>query len=269
LNSKCFFRGVIMSGKLVRWWKVPAAALACLAPVFGAAGAQNSAPMAQNSAPAARFSLDAATLRRYVGHYRVGTTDTQAVVTVALSGTQLTMQPSGGPLLNITPQSATHFVLQMGGVEVGLDFATDGKSPASALIVNQNGQIVTMPRMDDAAAARFNANLAARVQANTPLPGSQAAVNDWLSRMEKGQPPDYSRMAPQLAEVMKSNADRLASGISSLGALKTLSFQRVAPNGADSYLAQFDNGALQILIVVDSKGVISGLLLQPVQAPAP
>jgi len=269
LNSKYTVRGVIMSGKSVRWWKVPAAALVCLAPVFGVAGAQSSAPTAQSSAPAPRFSLDAATLRRYVGHYRVGTTDTQAVVTVALSGTQLTMQPSGGPLLNINPQSATHFVLEMGGVEVGLDFATDGKKPATALIVNQNGQIVTMPRMDDAAATQFNANLAARVQANTPLPGSQAAVNDWISRMEQGQPPDYSKMSAQLAELMRSNSDRLASGISSLGALKNLTFQRVSPNGADTYLAQFDNGALQILIVMDSKGIISGLLLQPVAAPAP
>jgi hypothetical protein len=243
------------------------AALACLLPLSGTAVAQGGAPVAPSSAPAAPLSLPAATLRRYVGHYRVGETDTQAVVTVVLSGTQLTMQPTGGPLLNLNPLSDSHFLLQVGGADVGVEFRTNGKEPATALILHQSGQNVVMPRMDNAAAAQFNANLAARVQANTPQPGSQAAVDDWIGRMTKGQPPDYSKMAPQLAQVMRANADRMASGISSLGALKNLAFQRVAPNGADTYLAQFDNGTLQILIVVDSKGIISQLLLQPAPAP--
>jgi hypothetical protein len=256
-----------MFGKPARWWKFPAAALLWLSPLFAVAVAQVGAPAAQGSAPGGAITLDAATLRRYVGHYRVGETDIQSVMTVTLSGTQLTMQPTGGPLLNIEPVSATHFLLQVGGVEIGVEFRTDGKRPATALIVHQSGQNVVMLRMDDAAAAQFIANLAARVNANTPQPGSKAAVNDWLSRMAKGQPPDYSTMAPQLAEVMRSNADRLASGISSLGGLKNLTFQRVAPNGADIYLAQFDTGALQILIVVDAKGIISELVLQPAPAP--
>jgi len=258
---------IILSGQWVRRCKARAAALLCLAPVFAVAVAQVGAPGAPSSAPAPQYSLSAAMLRRYVGHYRVGDTDIQGVVTVALSGTQLTMQPTGGPLLEIKPQSATHFLLQVGGAEVGLDFVSDGKKPATALIVHQNGQNVTMARMDDAAAAQFAADLAARVQSNTPRPGSQAAINDWLSRMAKGQPPDYSKMSAQLAGLMRSNADRLASGISSLGSLKTLTFQNVAPNGADIYQAQFDNGVLQILIVIDSKGIISGLLLQPPSAP--
>ncbi|MGC1456864.1 MAG: hypothetical protein WA825_01150 [Steroidobacteraceae bacterium] len=250
-----------MLGNSARWWKVPAAALLCLLPVSGVAVAQGGAPAAQSSAPAAQFSLDAATLQRYVGHYRVGATDTQSVMTVALSGTQLTMQPTGGPQLEIDPQSATNFSLK--GLPVSLDFVVAGKGPATAMIVHQGGQDVTMPRIDDAAAAQFTAKLAARIQSKTALPGSQAAVNDFLDRLGKGVPLDYSKMSPPLAEAMRAQADQAAAAISSLGALQSLTFQGAEANGADAYLAKFLTGSLVVHIVLDSKGMINGLGLTP------
>ncbi len=250
-----------MLAKPARWLKVPAAALLCLLPVFVEAMAQGSAPTAPGPAPAPQFSVDAATLQRYVGHYRVGDTDIQSVMTVALSGTQLSMQPTGGPQLQIDPQSATSFALK--GLPVSLDFVTGGKGPASAMIVHQGGQNVTMPRMTDAAATQFTTNLAARIQSKTPQPGSQAALNTFIDRMEKGQGPDYSKMAAPLAEAMKAQADQAAGVFGSLGALQSLTFQGVEPTGADTYLAKFLDGSLLMHIVVDSKGVIDGLGLSP------
>jgi hypothetical protein len=250
-----------MSGKPVRWWKCSAAALMCLLPLPGVALAQLAASNAQTSAPAAEVSEDAATLQRYVGHYRLGDPNIQAVMTVTLSGTQLSTQLTGQPSVEIYPQTATHFFLKV--VDANLDFVTNGKGPATALIVHQGGQNLTLPRMDDAAATQFNANLAARVQSKSPQPGSQAALTDWLGRMEKGQPPDYSKMSPQLAEVARSQADQTAGIFSSLGALRSLTFQGVEANGADTYLAKFLDGSLLIHIVVDSKGTIIGMFMQP------
>jgi hypothetical protein len=252
-----------MLGKPVRWWKVSAAALVYLAPVFGVAMAQGSAPTAPGSAPAAQFSVDAATLRRFVGHYRLGDADIQGVMTVTLSGTQLAVQFTGNPSTDIYPQSATHFILK--GVSASVDFVTAAKGPATALILHSNTPDLTLHRMDDAAAVQFNAKVAARVQSNTPQPGSQAAIGDFISRIEKGQPPDYSQMGPELAEAAKAQAEQTASAFSSLGAFQSLTFQRVAPNGADIFQAKFANGVVQIFIALDSKGIITTMAIQPAQ----
>jgi hypothetical protein len=250
-----------MSSQFARCWKVATAALLFSVPVFATATAQGTAP---SSAPAA-LSVDAATLQRYVGHYGFGKPDIQAVATVTLTGAQLRMQGTGQPALDINPQSATHFVLKAGDLEIGVDFVTDGKGPATALIVHQPGQDVTMTRIDDATAAQFAAKMAARIQSKTPQPGSEAAVSDWINRMEKGQPLDYTKMSPALAEAMKAQADQAAGIISSLGALQSLTFQGVEASGADAYLAKFLTGSLLFHIVIDSKGIINGFGVTPAQ----
>lgn len=248
-----------MLGKPARRWNISAAALLCLAPLFGLAVAQVGAPAAASSAPPA-IAVDAATLQRYVGHYRLGDTDIQGVMTVTLSGTQLSVQFTGQPAVDLTAQSATHFALK--GVQANLDFVSEGKGRANKLILHSPGPDLTMTRMDDAAAAQFNAKVAARVQANAPQPGAQAAINDWITHLENGQPADYSKMGPELAEAAKAQADQAAGAISSLGKLQSLTFQRVAPNGADVFLAKFDNGAMMIIIALDSKGIITSMAMQ-------
>jgi bla regulator protein blaR1 len=184
-----------------------------------------------------------------------------AVLTVTLSGTQLSTQLTGQPAVEIYPQSATHFFLKV--VDANLDFVTTGKGPATAVVLHQNGQNVTLPRMDDAAVAQFDAKVAARTQSKTPQPGTQAAVIDWINRMEKGQPLDYTKMSPPLADAMKAQADQAASVISSLGALQSLTFQRTEASGADVYLAKFLTGSLQFQILIDSKGIINAFGAMP------
>ena len=245
-----------MSVKAANGWKI-AAVLASLLAKATVAAAQGSAPVA-GSAPAA---VDAAALQRDVGYYKAGDTDIQAIVSITLSGTQLSMQPSGGPVMALQAQSATHFTL--GGAPVSLDFVTDGKGPATAFIVHQPGPDVRLSRVDEATATAFNAKLAARIAAKTPQPGSQAAVADWIDHMQKGQPLDYTKMSPQLAEVVKAQYDQVSGAISGMGALQSLTFQTVEASGADTYLAKFLSGALLISIVIDSKGIITGMLLRP------
>jgi hypothetical protein len=252
-----------MSGQFSRVCKAAAAAL-LLSPLFAIAAPTSSAPSAPGAATSA-FSVDAATLQRYAGHYGFGKPDIQAVATVTLTGTQLRLQATGQPAFDISAQSATHFVFTVSGIEIGLDFVTDGKGPAASLVVHQPGQDVTMTRIDDATAAQFEAKVAARVQSKTPQPGSESAVRDWIDHMEKGQPLDYTKMSPQFAEVMKGQADQAAGIISSLGALQSLTFQGVEQSGADTYLAKFLSGSLLFHIAIDSKGIMTGLGVSPVQ----
>jgi hypothetical protein len=246
--------------------KILAALLVCLAPVFVGVAAQGSSPTAPSSAPPQELTLDATTLKRYVGNYQIGEKDIQGVMTVTVSGAQLITQMSGQPPVNVYAQTSTHFFLK--AVDATLDFVTDGHAPATALrlhqVLPQGGAVdITMPRMDDAVANRFNAELAARVQSNTPRPGSESAARDFFARIAKGQPPDYSKMSPELAAVARQQESGLIDGVGGLGALQSITFQSIGPGGEDIYLAKFLTGALLLHITLDAKGTISGLGLQP------
>jgi hypothetical protein len=250
-----------MMGKPTRWWKISTSLLVCLAPAFVGVAAQGSAPNAASSGPAQEVTVDAATLKRYVGNYQMGEKDILGVMTVTLSGTQLMTQMSGQPAVNVYAQTPTHFFLKV--VDATLDFVTQGNAPATALIVHQGGMDITMPRIDDAVAAHFNAEFAARVQSNTPRPGTEAAARDFFARIGKGQPPDYSKMSPELAAVARQQEPGLIDGVGSLGPLQSITFKGVGPGGEDTYLVTFLTGALLLHINLDSKGIISGLGLQP------
>jgi bla regulator protein blaR1 len=250
----------IMLGKPARWWKISAAALVCLSMVFVGAAAQVSPPNAQASAPTTpEITLDAATLQRYVGHYKVA--DADLIMSVTRTGTQLTTQLTGQGAVDVYPQTATHFFVKV--VDANLDFVAEGDGPASAMVLHQNGRNITWTRIDDAVAAQASAELAARIQSNTPQPGSEAAVRDWIDRLEKGQPADYSRMSPMLAAAAKQQESMMPSLAASLGAFQSLAFQGVGTQGADSYVGKFEKSSLLIHIQLDSKGTIAMLGAQP------
>ncbi len=252
---------MIILNKPARWWKLAASLLVCLAPVFVGVAAQGSSPSAPSSAAPQELSLDAATLRRYVGNYQMGEKDVQGVMTVTVSGTQLSTQMSGQPPVDVYAQTPTHFFVKV--VDATIDFVTTGNAPATALILHQGGLDITMPRIDDAVATRFNAGLAARIQSNTPRPGSESAARDIFAHIGKGQPPDYSKMSPELAAVARQQESGLIEGVGSLGALQSITFQRVGPGGEDIYLVKFLTGSLLLHINLDSKGIINGMGLQP------
>jgi hypothetical protein len=116
--------------------------------------------------------------------------------------------------------------------------------------------------MDAALATRFNAAFAARIKANTPRPGSEAAARDFFARIAKGQPPDYSQMSPELAASSRQVQSDLVEGVQSLGALQSITFQEVDPSGDDVYVCKFLGGSVLLNINMDSKGVITGLVLE-------
>ena len=249
-----------MSDRSARWWRAMATALLCL-PTFADAAEPAGQPTAQSSGPASQISVDRATLARYAGHYKIGEAEIQAVLTVALTGTQLTAQLTGQPALEIYPRTPTHFYLKV--VDAELDFVTAGNAPASAVILHQNGQDITLPRVDDTAAAQFADDLDRRAASKTPQRGAEADVRELFDRMQKGLPANYAKMSPELAAVAAQQTDKSADLMATLGALQSITFQG-APQGADVFLVKFENHSLTVSIHLNSKGIIDGLLMQPV-----
>jgi bla regulator protein BlaR1 len=251
----------IMLGKPARWWKISASLLIGLSLVFVGVAAQVNPPNAPSAGVPQPIALDAATLQRYVGRYQYGSPGIQSVRTITLSGSRLLSQMSGQVPIEVFAQTPTHFFIKVTGSTI--DFVTDGNAPATALVVHHDGQDFVMPRIDAAVATRFETELAARVRSNTPYPGSQATLRDFFARLERGEPADYARMSAELAAVAEEQAPLIANDVGSLGAMQSITFQRVDSNGSDAYVANFAHGTLLVHINMDSHGIINGLLLQP------
>ena len=101
-----------------------------------------------------------------------------------------------------------------------------------------------------------------RIKDQKPHPLSEPAIRQLLAGLVSGKP-DYSRMAPEFANVTREQLPGLQKWLSDLGALKSLTFVRVQPQGGDDFDAEFENGALRIGLGVNDDGRIEGAGLSP------
>jgi hypothetical protein len=77
-----------------------------------------------------------------------------------------------------------------------------------------------------------------------PSPGTEASLRRQIEAWVKGRP-DYDDMGPGLQEAALQQRVRIQGTITRLGALRSLTFVRVARDGWDVYDAQFAQGRLQ------------------------
>jgi bla regulator protein blaR1 len=249
----------IMMSKPVRWWQVYSTALGCLSLTLVAVAAQVSPPNAASAvAVAPEIALDVATLERFVGHYKLG--DAQ-ILKVTRTGTQLSAQLTGQPSVEIYPETANRFFYKV--VKASLEFQGEPGSPATATVLRQNGNTVTMPRIDATTAAQLESTLAARVHINQPTPGTEAAVRQMVARQQAGQEPDYDVMTPELARVAREQNPKAKSYFDSLGRVESITFQGVGQQGADAYVVKYEKGSLIYRIALNAQGKIAGLLMAP------
>ena len=75
--------------------------------------------------------------------------------------------------------------------------------------------------------------------------------------------PDYSKMGPELADVLKKQLPSMQPQIASLGALKSVTFRNVTGQGADLYLATYEKGSMAWRVVLGPDGKIVGAMVTP------
>jgi beta-lactamase regulating signal transducer with metallopeptidase domain len=255
----------IMLSKPAKWWQVTSTALACLSLTLVAVAAQVSPPNKQPAETTTEgethdVALPPDVLEHYVGDYQLSDS---LVMHVTRSGAQLSVRISGQPAFQIRPTSSTHFYLQVPTIKAQLDFVAVGSGNASAVVLHQNGQNVTMPRIDAALAEQIESTLATRMQASTPTPGAEAALRRVIERGQAGLPTEYETMSPQLAEAARQQQANVQQVYSSLGAMQSMQFQGVGAQGEDAYLVKFEHGTMLFRIALDAKGIITGLQMRP------
>ena len=96
------------------------------------------------------------------------------MLTVTRNGAQLSAQLTGQPAFPVYPRSRTEFFYKV--VNAQLTFIPDAAGRAASVALHQNGQTLSLPRIDAAAAQQISDRLTARVKAQTQSPGTEAAL---------------------------------------------------------------------------------------------
>jgi hypothetical protein len=145
----------------------------------------------------------------------------------------------------------------------------DATGKVTSLILHQNNNDVTMPRLDDAAVKRLSddaAFAAKRFEAQQPAEGGKAAIARNIAELRDGKP-NYSLMSPGLADATRQQLANLQPMIVKLGAAQTVTFLGVERDGSDTYDVTFDHGVTEWRIVMASDGKIDKLRFRELPAP--
>jgi hypothetical protein len=191
---------------------------------------------------------------KYAGYYQLNPT---TVFNIHRDGghflTRLTRQTD----VEIFPESPVKFFATVVHAQISFDMDASGK--VTGLVLHQGGQEQYAPRIDEAAAQKIEDDLAARIKAGTPSPGTEAALRFNLESMENGKP-DLSNMTPFLAAIAKVQLPTSVPNIQSLGPIKSITFKNVAPNGMDVYDVSFTNGTMEwVVMPLNADGKVSGM----------
>ncbi len=102
--------------------------------------------------------------------------------------------------------------------------------------------------------------------AAAPTPGTEAVLRSLVAGLASGSP-DYSKLSPQFAEVVRGDLPRTHPMFSSMGELKTVTFRGRGPRGDDVYDLVFVKGGVRMSVALDADGKMTGGMLQPVAQP--
>jgi DNA-binding CsgD family transcriptional regulator len=102
--------------------------------------------------------------------------------------------------------------------------------------------------------------------ASAPTPGTEAVLRSLVAGLASGSP-DYSKLSPQFAEVVRGDLPRTHPMFSSMGELKSVTFRGHGPRGDDVYDLVFAKGQVRMSVALDAGGRMTGGMLQPVTSP--
>ena len=202
-------------------------------------------------------AVDATILDDYVGFYQLGD---NAVFTVTRDENHLVTRLTGQGAVPIYAQSNTEFFARV--VDAQISFIPSTKGQARSLILHQGGRDIPMERIDAATAQELVSKTAEKVKGQSASPGTEAALRRLIDRLISGKP-NYDEMGSGLAEATRRQLPNLQLGLAEVGAIQSVRFLGVGPQGEDVYTVRHDNGASHWRIALDSKRKISTAWVTP------
>ena len=99
-----------------------------------------------------------------------------------------------------------------------------------------------------------------------PTAGTEAALRGLVAGLASGSP-DYDKLSPQFAEIVRRDLPMTQPLFSSMGELKSVNFNGRGPMGDDVYNLEFANGGVMMSATLDADGRMVGGILRPLGPP--
>jgi len=99
-----------------------------------------------------------------------------------------------------------------------------------------------------------------------PTAGTEAALRSLVAGLASGSP-DYDKLSPQFAEVLRRDLPMTRRFFSSMGELQSVTFRGRGAMSDDIYNLVFANGGVIMSATLDADGRMAGGILQPVGPP--
>jgi len=199
--------------------------------------------------------VDSNVLAEYVGYYKLGSV---MIIKVTNDGQRLFAQLTGQPIAEIFPSSEAEFFYKIADAQIS--FVKDGQSKTSALILHQNGQHLRASRVDNVVANEIQTSTAVKIKDQQPTPGSETALHRMIDGLNV-VPANLDEMSSELAQATQQQLPDIQAHLKKLGALKSAEFVGVTDQGADNYLLRHEHGTEHVVLVLDSKGIITAAFI--------
>jgi hypothetical protein len=131
-----------------------------------------------------------------------------------------------------------------------------------------NGEVVMSAGLDDQGRMAGGILQPGSPSAGFPAPsaattaGTEAALRSLVAGLASGSP-DYAKLSPPFAEVVRRDLPLTHPMFKGMGELKSVTFRERGPRGDDAYDLVFANGALVMSASLDAEGRMVGGILRP------
>ncbi len=99
-----------------------------------------------------------------------------------------------------------------------------------------------------------------------PAAGTEATLRRLVAGLASGSP-DYARLSPQFAEIVRRDLPMTHAMFRGMGELKSVTFRERGARGDDVYDLVFANGGVTMSAKLDADGRMAGGILQPAGPP--
>jgi beta-lactamase regulating signal transducer with metallopeptidase domain len=198
---------------------------------------QIKANLAEQALPRKEITIDPGSFDKFVGYYQM---TPNVIFVISRRGNHYFEGSIGQRPVEMFSESDSKFFLKGLGLPAQFSFTVDAQGHATEMVLHQAGEEQHAARIDDAVGKAAEAELAHRIAANVPSPGTEAALRRQIEGLMSGTP-DYAIMEPTLAAGTRQMLGDLHAKVAKWGAVKTIAFTGVGKDGMDQYLVVSEN----------------------------
>jgi hypothetical protein len=196
---------------------------------------------------------------RFVGYYKDTTSGLYA--RVYRERDRYYSQLTGQSSVEFFPESPTEFFATVVAAQISFVSNTEGR--VTEMVIHQNGFLRPWLRISKSAYDAFETDLQQRIKGNEPSSGTEAAVRRQIEEAERTGHALYAEMDAPLAAAARKQQKQMEARFKMRGALQSIRFSRVLPNGDDVYLVTFAHTQAEVIITpLLANGKIAGMLIR-------